>query len=175
MENFVFSNPTKIIFGRGSEMQVGKEVAVYSQKILLLYGSGSIKSTGLYDRVVKSLQAKNIEIVELAGVKANPVLSLVYKGIRICREQNIEFILAVGGGSVIDSAKAIAAGVPYDGDVWDFYSEKAVVKQSLAGWNDPYHPGGWQRSQYWFCHYQRGWNVETGFQFHPCVPAFFHP
>ena len=131
MENFVFSNPTKIIFGRGTEMQVGKEVAVFSQKILLLYGSGSIKSTGLYDRVVKSLQAKNIEIVELTGVKANPVLSLVYKGIRICREQNIEFILAVGGGSVIDSAKAIAAGVPYDGDVWDFYSEKAVVKKAL--------------------------------------------
>ena len=112
MENFVFSNPTKIIFGRGSEMQVGKETAVYSQKILLLYGSGSIKTTGLYDRVVKSLTDKNIEFVELAGVKANPVLSLVYKGIRICREQNIEFILAVGGGSVINSAKAIAAGVP---------------------------------------------------------------
>ena len=111
MENFVFSNPTKIIFGRGSEMQVGKETAVYSQKILLLYGSGSIKTTGLYDRVVKSLTDKNIEFVELAGVKANPVLSLVYKGIRICREQNIEFILAVGGGSVINSAKAIAAGV----------------------------------------------------------------
>ncbi len=131
MENFVFSNPTKIIFGRGTEMQVGKEAAVYSQKILLLYGSGSIKTTGLYDRVVKSLKDKNIEIVELPGVKANPVLSLVYKGIRICREQNIEFILAVGGGSVIDTAKAIAAGVPYDGDVWDFFSDKAVVKQAL--------------------------------------------
>ena len=131
MENFVFSNPTKIIFGRGTESKVGKETAVYSQKILLHYGSGSIKSSGLYDRVVASLKEKGIEIVELPGVKPNPVLSMVHEGIRICREQNISFVLAVGGGSVIDSAKAIAAGVLYDGDVWDLFCGKGVAKKAL--------------------------------------------
>jgi hypothetical protein len=131
MDNFIFSNPTKIIFGRDSEKSVGKETVVYGQKILLHYGGGSIKSSGLYDRVVKSLQEKNIEIVELGGVKANPLLSLVNEGIRICREQSIGFILAVGGGSVIDSAKAIAAGVLYDGDVWDFFCGKANVSKAL--------------------------------------------
>lgn len=132
MENFVFSNSTKIIFGRGTESKAGKEVAAYSQKILLHYGSGSIKTTGLYDRVVESLKEKGIEIVELPGVKPNPVLSLVYEGIRICREQNINFILAVGGGSVIDSAKAIAAGVPYNGDVWDLFSGKGSASKALS-------------------------------------------
>jgi alcohol dehydrogenase len=131
MENFIFNNPTKIIFGRGTEQQVGQEVARYSHKILLHYGGGSIKASGLYDTVVKSLKENKVEFVELAGVKPNPRLSLVYEGIRICREQKIGFILAVGGGSVIDSAKAIASGVPYDGDVWDFYIGKAVVEQAL--------------------------------------------
>lgn len=131
MENFVFSNPTKIIFGRGTEQRAGKETAAYSRKILLHYGAGSIKTSGLYDRVIASLKENNLEIVELAGVKANPVLSMVYEGIKICREQNIRFILAVGGGSVIDSAKAIAAGVVYEGDVWDFFNGKANVSKAL--------------------------------------------
>jgi hypothetical protein len=131
MENFVFSNPTKIIFGRGTELKAGKEAAAYSHKILLHYGSGSIKTCGLYDRVVKVLKENDIEIVELPGVKPNPVLSLVYEGVRICREQNINFILAVGGGSVIDSAKAIAAGVLYDGDVWDLYTGKGSASEAL--------------------------------------------
>lgn len=130
MENFVFNNPTKIIFGKGSENQVGNEVKDY-KKILLHYGGGSIKKSGLYTRVIQSLSENGVEYIELPGVRPNPVLSLIYEGIRLCRENNIEFILAVGGGSVIDSAKAIAMGVCYDGDVWDFYEEKAVCNEAL--------------------------------------------
>ncbi len=121
MENFIFYNPTKIIFGTGEEVRVGEEVKKYTNKILLHYGSSSIKKYGLYDKVIKSIKEKKIEIIELSGVQPNPRLSLVYKGIKICRENNINFILAVGGGSVIDSAKAIAVGAKYEGDVWDFY------------------------------------------------------
>lgn len=131
MDNFVFQNPTKIIFGKAMETRVGEEVSKYSKKILLHYGGGSIKKTGLYDRVISSLKAAGIEFIELPGVKPNPRLSLVREGIKICRENNIDFILAVGGGSVIDSAKAIALGVVYDGDVWDFYTGKASPKAAL--------------------------------------------
>lgn len=131
MENFVFCNPTKIIFGRGTESKVGTEAAKISNKVLLHYGSGSIKTTGLYNRIIQSLKENNVEYVELAGVKPNPRLSLVYEGIRLCREHNIGLILAVGGGSPIDSAKAIAAGVKYDGDVWDFFTGKTIVKDAL--------------------------------------------
>lgn len=131
MENFIFHNPTKIIFGRGMENEVGKEVVKFSRKILLHYGGGSIKQTGLYDRVVTSLKNAGVEFWELGGVKPNPRLSLVREGIRICREQGIDFILAVGGGSTIDSAKAIALGVPYQGDVWDFYTWKAEPQTAL--------------------------------------------
>lgn len=131
MENFTFQNPTRIIFGKGTESQVGAETRKYADKILLHYGGGSIKKSGLYDRVVKSLKDAGIEFVELAGVRPNPRLSLVRQGIEICRKEGIRFILAVGGGSVIDSAKAIAVGVPYEGDVWDFYVGKAQVKEAL--------------------------------------------
>lgn len=131
MEDFEFQCPTKIIFGRGVEKKVGEEVAKYSRKILFHYGGGSIKRIGLYDRVVQSLREAGVEFIELPGVKPNPRLSLVKKGIRICRDEKIDFILAVGGGSVIDSAKAIAVGVPYDGDVWDFYTRKAEPREAL--------------------------------------------
>ncbi|TCL69310.1 hypothetical protein EDC14_10127 [Hydrogenispora ethanolica] len=131
MENFDYYNPTKIIFGRGVESRVGAETRVYSKKILLHYGGGSIKKSGLYERVVQSLKAAEIEWVELSGVQPNPRLSLVRDGIKLCREQGIDFILAVGGGSVIDSAKAIAVGVPYSGEVWDFFSAKTVPERSL--------------------------------------------
>lgn len=131
MENFIFQNPTRIIFGKGAENQVGREVAQYGKKILLHYGGGSIKRSGLYQRVVASLKEAGVEFVELSGVKPNPRLSLVQEGIKISREQGIQLILAVGGGSVIDSTKAIAVGVPYNGDVWDFYTGKAVPKETL--------------------------------------------
>ena len=109
MENFEFLSPTKIIFGRGVEERVGKETKRYAAKVLLHYGGGSIKRSGLYEKVVASLKAAGVEYVELAGVQPNPRLSLVNEGISLCREEKIGFILAVGGGSVIDSAKAIAS------------------------------------------------------------------
>lgn len=131
MLNFTFDNKTKIIFGKDTETKVGKEVKNYGTKVLLHYGGGSIKKSGLYDSVIKSLKAENIEIFELFGVQPNPRLSLVNEGIKLCRENSIDFILAVGGGSVIDSAKAIGVGVPYIGDVWDFYCGKAQIKETL--------------------------------------------
>ncbi|MCD8503138.1 MAG: iron-containing alcohol dehydrogenase [Bacillaceae bacterium] len=131
MQNFVFQNATKIIFGKDTEQEVGKESALLGHKVLLHFGGGSIKKSGLYDAVVHSLKEQDIEIVELGGVKPNPRVSLVREGISICKEQNIDLILAVGGGSVIDSAKAIAAGAKYDGDVWDFFSGKATITDCL--------------------------------------------
>lgn len=131
MENFTFVNTTKIIFGKGAENQVGSETAKYGKKVLIHYGGGSIKKYGLYDKVLKSLKDAGLQISELSGVKPNPRLGLVKRGIDICRRENIDFILAVGGGSVIDSAKAIAAGVPYSGDVWDFFTNKAEVEKVI--------------------------------------------
>jgi alcohol dehydrogenase YqhD (iron-dependent ADH family) len=131
MNNFTFQNTTKIIFGKGTENTVGKEVAQYSKKVLLHYGGGSIKKTGLYDRVVRSLRDAGVEYVELGGVKPNPRLSLIYEGIELCRKNDIGFILAVGGGSVIDSAKGIAVGVCYEGDVWDLYLRKDTAVKAL--------------------------------------------
>ncbi len=124
MNDFDYQNRTRIIFGKDKQKIVGELIRPYAKKILLHYGGDSIKRSGLYDDVIKSLKNAGVEAVELSGVKPNPRLSLVYEGIRICREQNIGFILAVGGGSVIDSAKAIALGVPYDGDVWDYFLTK---------------------------------------------------
>jgi alcohol dehydrogenase YqhD (iron-dependent ADH family) len=123
MKNFTFYRPTKIIFGKGTEDEVGRQTKKYGKRILLHYGGGSIKRIGLYDKVMKSLKQEGIEVMELGGVKPNPRLSLVREGIDICRKKNIDFILIVGGGSAIDSAKAIAAGAPYEGDVWDFFSD----------------------------------------------------
>ncbi len=122
MNNFTWFNPTKIIFGKDTHKEAGKLTAGYAKKVLLHYGGKSIKTTGTYDVVVNSLKENGVEYVELGGVVPNPRLSLVQEGIELCRREEINFILAVGGGSVIDSAKAIAVGVPYDGDVWDFYS-----------------------------------------------------
>ena len=131
MENFDFRNPTKIVFGKGTESRVGAETAAYSKKILLHYGSGSIKASGLYGRVTASLKAAGVEWTELGGVVPNPRLSLVREGVRLCKEKGIGLVLAVGGGSVIDSAKAIAMGAVIDGDVWDFYLGKGEPKEAL--------------------------------------------
>lgn len=132
MDNFIFQNTTKIIFGKDTELTVGSEIAGKYTKVLLHYGGGSIKRIGLYNKVIKSLNDAGIEFVELGGVKPNPRLSLVNEGINICKQNGIDFILAVGGGSVIDSAKAIAAGVLYDGDVWDFFEGKKKIEAILA-------------------------------------------
>ncbi|TXC89364.1 iron-containing alcohol dehydrogenase [Metabacillus litoralis] len=131
MQNFTFDNKTKIIFGKDKEQVVGEESVVYGKKLLLHYGGGSIKESGLYDTVLNSLKEQNIEVYELGGVKPNPRVSLVREGVTLCKENNIDFILAVGGGSVIDSAKAIAAGAKYDGDVWDFFTGKGAVTECL--------------------------------------------
>jgi alcohol dehydrogenase YqhD (iron-dependent ADH family) len=131
MDNFDFRNPTKIIFGRGTEARVGAEAALISKKVLLHFGGASIKASGLYDRVVASLKAAGVEWVELGGVKPNPRLSLVHEGVRLCKEQGLGLVLAVGGGSVIDSAKAIAMGAVIDGDVWDFYLGKGEPTAAL--------------------------------------------
>ncbi|MGL6066507.1 MAG: iron-containing alcohol dehydrogenase [Cetobacterium sp.] len=131
MENFIFKSSTKIIFGKGTFKNVGKYIKPHSSKILLHYEGDLIKKLGIYDDVINSLKENKIEFVDLAGVIPNPRLSLVKKGISKCIENNIDFILAIGGGSVIDSSKAIALGVPYDGDVWDFFSGKNEPKTSL--------------------------------------------
>ncbi len=134
MENFNFYSPTEFVFGKDRENECGKYVHKFGgTKVLLHYGSSSAKKSGLLDRVTQSLKKENIEYIELGGVQPNPHDSLVYKGIDICRKENIDFILAVGGGSVIDSAKAIAIGVPYEGDFWDFYCGKRAQKALPIG------------------------------------------
>lgn len=131
MENFDFENRTRIVFGRDRHKAVGELIKSYAGRVLLHYGGESIKKSGLYDDVVKSLKDAGLEIVELGGVKPNPRLSMVREGIKLCRGKEINFILAVGGGSVIDSAKAIAMGVPYDGDVWDYFLTKKPINTAL--------------------------------------------
>ena len=131
MENFVYQNTTKIIFGKNTIPQVGSECAAIGKKVLLLFGKGSIKRNGVYDQVVASLQKAGIAWVELGGVKANPLLSHAHEGIELARREQVDLVLAVGGGSVIDEAKAICAGVMADHDVWDFYMRKAPVTKAL--------------------------------------------
>ena len=126
MDNFQFYSPTEFVFGRGRENETGHYVRKYGgSKVLVLFGGGSAERSGLLGRVRASLNAEHLPFAELGGVKPNPRDTLVYQGIDLCRHQGIDFILAVGGGSVIDTAKAIAMGVPYDGDFWDFYCGKA--------------------------------------------------
>ncbi len=131
MENFIFKNETKIIFGKGTENTVGKEILKYGKKVMFHYGGGSIKKSGLYEKIMKSLNESGLNVFELGGVKPNPVLGLVREGIKICRENDIDFILSAGGGSVIDSAKTIAMGVNYEGDIWDFFEGKAKLESAI--------------------------------------------
>lgn len=131
MEAFEYQLPTKIVFGVGRYAETGALCAAIGKKVLLHYGGGSIKKSGLYDRVKKSLADAGCSVVELGGVQPNPRLTLVREGIALCKREGVEMILAVGGGSAIDSAKGIAAGVCYDGDVWDCYTGKAPVTQAL--------------------------------------------
>ena len=132
MVNFDYRNTTRVVFGKDTIGKVGQLIKEYNgTKVLLHFGGGSIKSNNIYDTVKKSLAGAGLEVFELGGVKPNPRLALVREGIKICREKKVDFILAVGGGSVIDSAKAISIGVPYEGDVWDFYMDKAAPKKNL--------------------------------------------
>ncbi|MBR4628356.1 MAG: iron-containing alcohol dehydrogenase [Ruminococcus sp.] len=134
MNDFNFYSPTEFVFGRGRENECGKYVRKYGgTKVLLHYGGQSAKRSGLLDRVKASLEKNGIAYCELGGVQPNPRDTLVYKGISLARAEGVDFILAVGGGSVIDSSKAIAMGVPYDGDFWDFYSGKRAEKALPVG------------------------------------------
>ncbi|MCJ7472818.1 MAG: iron-containing alcohol dehydrogenase [Actinobacteria bacterium] len=131
MEDFELHIPTKIIFGKNKVQEIGKHAKKYGKKLLMIYGMRSIKKYGIYDQVIKSLKKEDLEIIEYPGAKSNPVLAHVYKGISIARKEDVDFILAVGGGSAIDTAKAIAAGVLYNGDVWDFYKGTAEIEKAL--------------------------------------------
>jgi alcohol dehydrogenase YqhD (iron-dependent ADH family) len=131
MNSFRFVNPTEIVFGEEGVAKLGGLVAPYGSKVLMVYGGGSIKRTGLHGEILSQLQSMGAEVYELPGIEPNPRLSTVHKGIEICRQNGVEFILAVGGGSVIDASKAIAVGVPYEGDVWDFCTGKAEIKAAL--------------------------------------------
>ena len=131
MKDFTFQNTTKIIFGKHAIEHVGEETAACGKKVLLHYGGGHIKKTGLYEKIIDALKKAGVDWVELGGVMPNPRLSLVYEGIELCRREGVDFLLAVGGGSVIDSAKTIAMGVEYNGDVWDFFAEKAFPEKAL--------------------------------------------
>ncbi|HBG66995.1 MAG TPA: NADH-dependent alcohol dehydrogenase [Treponema sp.] len=132
MENFSFYSPTRFVFGQGTERQAGELVRMAGgTKVLLHFGGGSAVRSGLIGRVKESLSAAGLGFVELGGVHPNPLDTKVYEGIRLCRQEGVDFILAVGGGSVIDSAKAIAMGCCYDGDFWDFYSGKAAPEAAL--------------------------------------------
>ncbi len=132
MENFTYCSPTEFVFGKGSESECGRYVRKYGgSRVLLVYGGGSAVRSGLIDRIRASLEKENIALHELSGIQPNPLDTPVYEGIALCRETGADFLLAVGGGSVIDTAKAIAAGVPYDGDFWDFYSGKAQIAAAL--------------------------------------------
>ncbi|MBQ9808193.1 MAG: iron-containing alcohol dehydrogenase [Ruminococcus sp.] len=134
MENFNFYSPTEFVFGMGRESECGEYVKKHGgHKVLLHYGGGSAVRSGLLDRVKESFEKSGVGYCELGGVQPNPRDTLVYKGIELCRCEGADMIVAVGGGSVIDSAKAIAAGVPYDGDFWDFYSGKAPEKALPVG------------------------------------------
>lgn len=134
MNNFQFYSPTCFVFGKDTESQAGELVKRFGgTKVLIHFGGGSVVRSGLLDRVKKSLDSESISYVELGGVKPNPRSGLVYEGIELCKKENVDFILAVGGGSVIDSSKAIAAGTVYDGDFWDFYQGKRIEKALSVG------------------------------------------
>ena len=123
MNNFTFCTPTKVIFGKDIEKQIGETIKGYgASRVLIHYGGGSVKKTGLFDKVVNSLESAGLTYVELGGVEPNPKLSFIHKGIELCKKENIDFILAVGGGSVVDSSKAIGVGLVTGNDPWQYAS-----------------------------------------------------
>lgn len=132
MQNFMYYAPTKVVFGKKAEDQLSQLIkSEGAHKVLVHYGGNSAKSSGLLDRICSVLSSSNIEYVMLGGVKPNPRLSKVYEGIQLAKETGVDFLLAVGGGSVIDSCKAIGAGLKYNGDVWDLYTGKSICCGSM--------------------------------------------
>ncbi len=132
MNQFTFYSPTKFVFGKNTESEVGALLKEFgATHVLIHYGGGSVVKSGLLDRVISSIEAKQIQHIELGGVLPNPRSTLVYQGIALCKQAKIDFVLAVGGGSAIDSAKAIALGALYDGDFWDFFDWKKRAEKNL--------------------------------------------
>lgn len=131
MHNFTFWNPTKLIFGKDQLEQLKNEIPRFGKKVLVVYGGGSIKRNGLYAKVMGVLKSIDAQVYELPGVEPNPRITTARKGVEICKNEGIDFLLAVGGGSVIDCTKLIAAGAKYDGDAWDLVVKKAAVKEAL--------------------------------------------
>ena len=131
METFVHMNPTKLIFGKGTLTRLAEELKPFGRKVLVVYGGGSIKRNGVYDGVMEQLRRAGNELFEMGGVEPNPRLTTVHKGVGICKREGIDFLLAVGGGSVIDCAKAIAVGAVYEGDVWDIITKKLYAPGAL--------------------------------------------
>ena len=131
MENFIYHIPTQIAFGKGQIQRLPEFLAEYGSKILLLYGGGSIKKNGIYDEAIRLMKENNMTYYELSGVEPNPQISTVKKGIEICRKNNIDVLLPIGGGSTIDCAKAIAVGVFYAGDAWDIVKNNDYITKAL--------------------------------------------
>ena len=131
MENFIYHIPTQIAFGKGQIQRLPEFLAEYGSKILLLYGGGSIKKNGIYDEAIRLMKENNMTYYELSGVEPNPQISTVKKGIEICRKNNIDVLLPIGGGSTIDCAKAIAVGVFYEGDAWDIVKNNDYITKAL--------------------------------------------
>lgn len=131
MQNFTYYNPTKVIFGKGCVSQIGGEAKNFGKKALFVYDENAAKKSGVYDTIIRSLHEAGIEVVEYTKIRQNPVIADVYEGIELGRREKIEFIVAAGGGSAIDEAKAIGAGLCVDHDVWDFFTGKATMATSL--------------------------------------------
>ena len=131
MNNFVFTNPVRLYFGKGEIRKLKKELPKYGRNILLVFGGGSIKRNGLYDEVTSILKDLDLNVFELSGVEPNPRVETARKGIDICKKESIDFVLAVGGGSVIDCSKLIVAGAKTEEDPWDIVTEKVKVKDAL--------------------------------------------
>lgn len=131
MNNFIYDIPTRVYFGENQLGHLGEELIKYGKRVLLTYGGGSIKKTGLYDKVVAEIKNAGLELFELSGIEPNPRVSSVNEGAEICKKENIDVLLAVGGGSVIDCTKFIGAAAFYDGDAWDILMEKVTVEKCL--------------------------------------------
>jgi len=131
MQNFTFWNPTRVVFGQNTIPQIGKEAAALGKKALLVYGRNSVKSSGVFDLVAQALTSAGVEFVEFGGVRSNPVLSHLREGVALAKQTQVDMVIAVGGGSVIDESKAIAAGAKADHDVWDFFIDQARVRDAL--------------------------------------------
>jgi len=131
MENFNYSIPTKVFFGKDQINVLGDQIKAYGSKVLLVYGGGSIKKSGLYNKVTEILNKENISFWELSGVEPNPRITTVRTGVEICRKNSIDLVLPIGGGSSIDCAKAIAAAVYYEGDAWEVVTNPGKIKKVL--------------------------------------------